>query len=277
MVVFLACIFGAAVLILYGHMIELRSVTIQHAQIRNSGLATALKGEKIVLISDLHLGGPFWDAGHEVLEIVEDINPDIIFLAGDYVDWSGGHDVYNRAIEFLSRLKAPLGVFGVMGNADYITSRETCKFCHTADWKYPAETSRVNMLRNTWTEVTTEHGKFVVAGIDSSNPLTKEPATIPDLPDDLPVIMLSHTSDLFAGIDQTRDVLVLAGDTHGGQILLPEFFWKFIGAKSDPDHMRGLYQEGKKFLFVTSGIGYSHIPIRIGVPPEVVILEFLDF
>jgi hypothetical protein len=93
---------------------------------------------------------------------------------------------------------------------------------------------------------------------------------------DGPAIVLSHFSSVYNYINGKEDVLVLSGDTHGGQIYLPEFIWKIIKIKPDTKHKYGLYQDENKALYVTSGIGTSDIPFRLGVPPEVVLFEFTE-
>ncbi len=65
---------------------------------------------------------------------------------------------------------------------------------------------------------------------------------------DNPAIVLSHISLVYNSINKDKDVLVLTGDTHGGQIFLPEFIWKIIKRKPDVEHKYGLYQNKKKII-----------------------------
>jgi hypothetical protein len=70
------------------------------------------------------------------------------------------------------------------------------------------------------------------------------------------------------------DVLTVSGDTHGGQIRLPRWFWRLTRLKPDPEHIHGLFRDGRKSLVVIRGIGTSRIRFRLGSPPEIVVLEF---
>jgi len=86
--------------------------------------------------------------------------------------------------------------------------------------------------------------------------------------------LLSHTSEIYKNISRAREILVLSGDTHGGQVLLPAWFWRLTRRKPDPEHIHGLFSEGNKALFVTRGLGTSVVHFRLGAPPEIVVLEF---
>jgi hypothetical protein len=90
----------------------------------------------------------------------------------------------------------------------------------------------------------------------------------------VPAIILIHNPILFDRIDNNQDVLILAGDTHGGQIPLPPWLWSVMGYKKNALYNYGFFEEGQKKMFVSRGIGTSHIPIRIFSPPEVVVLHF---
>jgi predicted MPP superfamily phosphohydrolase len=87
-----------------------------------------------------------------------------------------------------------------------------------------------------------------------------------------PVLLLTHNPDVFPDVP-ARVSLTLAGHTHGGQVRLP-----LIGAPVVPSvygqrYAAGLVVEGGRALFVTTGIGTSIVPLRIGVPPEIAVLR----
>ena len=104
--------------------------------------------------------------------------------------------------------------------------------------------------------------------------LTLTPRIRQLLEGDAPALLLSHTSEIYNKISGAREILVLSGDTHGGQVLLPGWFWRLTRRKPDPAHIHGLFREGKKALFVTRGLGTSVVHFRLGAPPEIVVLEF---
>jgi uncharacterized protein len=93
--------------------------------------------------------------------------------------------------------------------------------------------------------------------------------TIAKIPPDVPIIALTHNPDIFPRLPQ-RVPLLLAGHTHAAQIHFP-----IIGPIVEPSrygYVRGHYFQNDHNLFVTTGIGTSIIPIRFGVPPEIVLL-----
>ncbi len=81
-----------------------------------------LKDLKIVQLSDLHIGRNISISTERTLKILNELKPDMILLSGDYVEWYGDKQAYDNAINFLSQLNAPLGIYAVMGDADYSSS-----------------------------------------------------------------------------------------------------------------------------------------------------------
>ena len=260
---------------LYGYFIEPRWVRCKSVTIRNSIMAETFKGLKIVHISDLHVGKSWPPAVVRALGIMRDIKPDMIFLTGDYVPWNRSRKDYDASIAFLSNLEAPLGVFGVLGDSDYFFSRKSCEFCHDESGFLPTTKHRVKFLPNEVVSVEQGRRSWFVAGVDEYYDAgEKVSGVIERLNTRLPTILLSHSSMIYHDIDPFMNVLVLSGDTHGGQIRLPGFIWKFFKRKEDPDHIYGLYREKRKSLYVTSGLGLSSFPFRLGRRPEIVIFEF---
>ncbi len=237
---------------------------------------TFLSGIKAIHISDIHIGNSIDSHSTQVLKTISKSKPDIIFLTGDYVKWTKDDKTYKNATNFLAMLEAPLGVYAVMGDSDYSNARSSCIFCHESmSFGRPAF-QNVNFLKNTGETITTNNRKVFVFGLDSSKNQIIYEKLHNIIPDNIPTIILSHSSEVYNAIDPQKHVLVLSGDTHGGQILLPNIFWKLLKRKTDPDHMYGFYKEGNKMLYVTSGIGTSDIPIRLGVKPEIVEFSFSE-
>ena len=258
----------------YGFFWEPNHVRLRTVVVRSGGLADRLAGKRVVLVGDLHIGPRPHRAANQALRMISELQPDLIFLTGDYVQWNGKAAAYENVLDFLSRLKAPLGVYAVFGDSDYSFSRKSCEFCHEAGGHGPVTRHGVKFFRNSGEYIKTDKGRIFIAGIDAGPRLDEAIGIGSLLPNDAPVILLAHCSKIFDSIDRGTDILVLSGDTHGGQVLLPGFVWKLIKWKPDPDHMHGFFQEGEKALYVTSGIGTSNLPFRLGVPPEVVVIRF---
>ena len=262
---------GFSGLVLYGFFIESERVEIHHVRIENARWAKVLEGKIVVHLSDLHIG-KLGKREHKALKILEEIEPDFVFLTGDYIRWNGDNDA---ALAFLSRLKARVGVWAVMGDYDYSRSRTSCLFCHEAGSGQPTRRHNVRFLKDSLEHVGLPGGSISIGGIDREADLLFSSDT-PSFPEKLeePVIILSHDPLNFELLDDDQDVLMLSGDTHGGQIPLPSWLWRLLGYEKCARYSQGLFEKGNKKMFVSRGIGTSHVPIRIFRSPEVVVLHF---
>ncbi|GAX63000.1 phosphohydrolase [Candidatus Scalindua japonica] len=263
------------VVVLYSFYIEPQKVNLKTVKIRNKALASTFKKLKIVQLSDLHIGENRSLSIKHTLTILNTLKPDLILLTGDYVKWNAGKQAYDNAISFLSKLSAPLGVYAVMGDADYSFSRWSCLFCHSEGSTLPPIQHQVKFLRNARMDLEAGGTQFSIIGLGNSD-YAPDLKTLHKMHNGKPTIVLSHVSSVYNSINATEDVLVLSGDTHGGQVFLPEFIWKIIKRKPDVAHIYGLYRNENKSLYVTSGIGTSDLRFRFGMPPEVVLFEFIE-
>jgi predicted MPP superfamily phosphohydrolase len=256
---------------IYGVLIEPYKVEVRHFRIQDSGLGKVLEGLTAIHISDLHIR-KIGKREQKILRVVEELQPDFIFLTGDYVKWDGD---YEAALFFLAKLRAKIGVWAVMGGYDYSCSRKSCFFCHEPGSGKAAQGHSIRFLRNTLEKVNIEDCSIWIGGIDLEEKQDlfsrdgfqiwkgKEPA-----------IVLSHSPLSFELLDKNQDVLILSGDTHGGQIPLPSWLWRILGNEECARYSQGFFRKGCKKMFVTRGVGTSHLPIRIFRSPEVVVFHF---
>jgi len=264
-------IFGlVGLFLIYGIWIEPFLLEVRHLYISNDGLNKVLNGKIAVHLSDLHIG-KIGKRKKQVLQTVGEIDPDFIFLTGDYVKWGGN---YEPALKFLGALRAELGVWTVMGDYDYSNSRKCCLFCHDQGGGERTRRHNVNFLRNSVEKIDIEGKTVWIGGVDgefermffSGNELFVGENNFPS-------IILSHNPLAFDSMTEDRDVLILSGDTHGGQIPLPKWLWRILGYEKNAKFSQGFYQDGKKKMYVSRGIG-SHLPIRLFRRPELVVLHF---
>jgi predicted MPP superfamily phosphohydrolase len=259
-------------LFVYGVWIEPNyMVEIKHLSIENDAFKKALNGKTAIHISDLHIS-KIGAREKKILSIIENINPDLIFLTGDFVHWKGG---YRVALEFLSRLKADLGVWAVMGDSDYSNSRKSCLFCHKERTGKPTELHNIRFLRNSVEQISILGNSIWIGGIDESTWwLFDEDMELPSLYEKTPAILLCHSPLTFDLLDEGQVVLMLSGDTHGGQISLPKWLWRILGYEKNFRYNRGLFRKGRIQMYVNRGVGTSHFPIRLFSRPELLILHF---
>jgi predicted MPP superfamily phosphohydrolase len=225
---------------------------------------------RIAVISDVHGGAPYIGEAKidKIVALANGAKPDLILLTGDYVTKGviGGTDMPIETITAkLQRLSAPLGVFAVLGNHDR--------------WRDAGRTIRalekagIPVLENMNVRLKRNGEVLYLVGVSD---FTSGPRDILGALTDVPVrshaICFTHSPDVFIFLPP-ECALTIGGHTHGGQVRLP-----FIGRPIVPSlfgqrYAAGLVFEQNKYLFVSTGIGTSIIPVRFGVPPEVSILE----
>lgn len=268
------------VVVAYAYFIEPCNVQIRQISISDTELYRQWGDIKIAQLSDLHIS-KIDRREKTVLKKLLKLQPDLIVVTGDSAQWNSR---LGNAIKFLESLQAPLGVYCVMGDADFSSPRYHCIFCHP-DGDFHKQRENPYFLRDTTVEIKLDRKpdgrSLTIAGIDPERDWGLEPGfadKIEESNNKKALLVLGHFSKKWATLSSktTRPLLWLAGDTHGGQIWLPDFIWKILKFKPDPIHMAGLYQGDKhKWLYVNRGIGTTEgFPFRLGVRPEITILTF---
>ena len=260
---------------IYGHYFETQRITVNTIKIRNDAFSKVLRNKTIVFVSDLHFADSENMLLNSIINKVSQIKPDLICLGGDYVEWFATESAYRQAEHFLALLKAPLGVFAVMGDADYTLSRFSCLFCHAEGTADKPRNHPVQFLKNERKEIKIGSEAIRITGLHTDKDLSFDDSTLRQNLQQKPTILLSHSSLIYNSIPNQTNVLVLSGDTHGGQIYLPIWMWKILRRKPDPEHMYGYFHDGNKHLFVSNGIGTTDLDVRIGVPPQITVFKFL--
>ena len=232
----------------------------------------ALAGLRIAVLADLHAGAPFMDLDklRQVVATTNATQPDMVLIAGDiFVQFVlGGHRLPPGDVaEVLGQLHAPLGVYAVLGNHDY---SEQPRF-QPERYQQLLKQNGIVPIDNVAMPLSGANRHFWIAGFgDLHHGHPDVVRTLGDVPEGEPVIALTHEPDLFPDVP-SRVNLVVAGHTHGGQVRLP-----FIGRPVVPSDFGQRYAAGhvveQTDLFVTTGIGTSHLPVRFGVPPEISLL-----
>jgi uncharacterized protein len=232
--------------------------------------AAHLDGLRIVVITDLHAGSPYIDAGkiRRVVTLANAQHPDLILLAGDY--WRGtflGADMpMPEVAALLKPLKAKLGVYAVLGNHD--------------NWHGPVETQRaleaagIPVLENRSVTIRRGADTIALAGIGDDFSHHSDPlSALAEVHQ--PALCLTHSPDIFPGLPGTC-VLLIAGHTHGGQVNLPLIGRLFVPSRYGQHYASGFYNERGHALFVSTGIGTSILPIRFREPPEISVLDIRE-
>jgi uncharacterized protein len=266
-----AALIGGGAFAVKAFWIEPRSLVITRADIAVPQWPTDARLLKIAMLADIQAAGPHVTA-ERVAEIVAQVNalePDLIVLLGDYVSQmrlSTSHVPPKATAAVLARLRAPLGVHAVLGNHDWWLDGHYVRGL--------LENAGIKVYENAAQPIDAGDGRrFWIAGLaDLSSGAVDLPGTLGQITDDAPVILLSHSPDVFPEVPE-RVALTLAGHTHGGQVNLPVVGRLMVPSRYGQRYAYGYIVEGSRQMFVSSGIGNAILPVRYGVPPEIVLLR----
>jgi len=234
---------------------------------------------RIAVVSDIHVG-PYKDEQF-VERIVEKVNgtfPDLILLPGDFVLTKEDMEM----LEPLRNLRAPLGIFAVLGNHDVGQHLTLFSYEHytvpeaSEDIVLYLEELGIRVLRNEHESLPVTDRRISVAGIDDIwSPTADLPTTISDIPENHSVILVSHNPSVILTPESSRADLIVSGHTHGGQIRLPLIGALFhLPTDIDQDIDQGIFRVNQKTLMaVTRGAGESSPRARLLAWPEVMILD----
>lgn len=263
---------GAALaLTVWAAWLRPRRVVVRPCALELPGWPRALDGLRVAVIADLHTGAPHVGT-EKVAEIVARVNeqaPDLVVLLGDYVDPElplGEHVRPEAVADELGGLAAPLGTLAVLGNhdVDYDAGRVRAAL----------QAAGATVLENDAAILERGGTRLAVVGVaerDSDEP-TGPPPELPKAAQRDAVLVLTHSPDAFPRVPAEVS-LTVAGHTHGGQIDVPGLRERAIPSRFGSRFKGGLVVEGDRHLFVSAGIGTSRLPLRLGAPPEVPILE----
>jgi len=228
---------------------------------------------RIVQLTDLHFEIGVTPRETEMLRIVEELQPDIIVLTGDYfnMDYHSDPRTWQVGQSVLRQLHAPYGVFAVLGNAEdwqpagvpflFDGTQITLLEDETFTLELPGGTLFIVGVSNRWSEQ-----------VDAGN-LT---SLMAEVPPDTYSLLLYHTPNIIHTAAEAGVDLYLAGHTHGGQIRLPFIGSLFQHSGLSEEFEMGQVQVGPTTLYVSRGTSEegSGMPrMRLNCPPEIVLLE----
>lgn len=229
--------------------------------------APPLKGLRIAVISDLHAGSPYVDTKKldQVVALTNAARPDMVLLAGDYVVSRNAGMAIETVAAHLKPLRARMGVFAVIGNHDrwYDAPRVTRAL----------QAAGFTVLENSNRRILGPHGPITVVGIGDFKTHAADPASaLRGVGANTRALCFAHSPDIFPRLPRLC-ALTVAGHTHGGQVALPILGRPIVPSRYGQLYAAGLVHEDGKSLFVSTGIGTSIIPVRLGVPPEISALD----
>ncbi|MCV3207920.1 metallophosphoesterase [Mesorhizobium sp. YC-39] len=244
---------------------------------------------RVVALADIHACRP-WMTPERIASLVRDANalqPDLIVLLGDYTASmrlvTDGVPASEWA-QALSGLKAPLGVLSILGNHDWWSDPEAQKAgAGPVVARKALENVGIPVLENDVVRLEKDGHGFWIAGLadqlallpsqdrDGFKGLDDLDGTLAKASDGAPVILLAHEPDIFPKVP-SRVSLTLSGHTHGGQVRLFGYS-PVVPSRFGNRFAYGHVVEENRNLIVSGGLGFSILPVRFWMRPEILSIE----
>lgn len=258
--------------------------TIENVVLKFKDLPDKFHGFTLAQISDIHSGS--WDNFREVargVAKISELNPDMIVFTGDLVN--ANKDEINPYRDLFVDLKAPFGKYAILGNHDYYgvpRSSEKAEQEYWKDFYSKFQYMGFDLLLNESRTIEKDGDRIKLIGVENWGKGRWFPKkgdmdkACEGCSDEEFAILLSHDPTHFDEkvVHHRKKVhLTLSGHTHGMQfgINLPNFKWSPI--KYRYKKWMGLYEEKGQKLYVNRGFGFLAFPGRVGMWPEITLIE----
>lgn len=263
-----AALFGSAGVSSLGLYNALYDRRVTRTQIPLKNLPEALRGTRIVQLTDLHIGPTLRkEFVEKVVQETNDLSPDLIVITGDLVDGSVAQ--LQAQVAPLAELRAKHGVFFITGNHELYSGVE--------EWCAEVTRLGIRVLRNECVVIGEGEDTFTLAGVDDYTLRGGEKEHTEDLQKTLagrdpnkPVVLLAHQPKS-ASLAAAHNVdLQLSGHTHGGQL----FPWGLL-VKLQQGFLAGLHRHQNTWVYVSRGTGFWGPPVRVGSYAEIAELTLI--
>lgn len=270
---------------LYGMVRTAFNFTVRRQTLTFPNLPKAFDGLRLVQISDMHSGSfPSTEAVSKAFDLILEQKPDIICFTGDMVNNMA--EEAEPFVQELARLKAPLGVYSVLGNHDYGDyvrwPDQQTKTRNLDRLKAIQREAGWNLLINESRILEKDGEQLAIIGVENWGAAMHFPkygdlkAACSGVGEAPFKLLLSHDPSHWEAQvvkDQPRIDLTLSGHTHGFQfgIEIPGFKWSPV--QYVYSQWAGLYREGEQYLYVNRGLGFLGFMGRVGIAPEITVLE----
>ncbi len=232
----------------------------------------------IAVIADPHAAEPYMGTARieQIVEATNALHADLVVLLGDF---EGNHRFVTRLVPsdtwapLWAQCKAPLGVHSILGNHDW--------WFHLPRIRRSIEKAGIPILENDGVKLVHRGRPFWLLGLGDQlayilghrrfRGVDDLPKTLAEITDDAPAILLAHEPDIFVKVPP-RISLTLAGHTHGGQVRLLGYS-PIVPSSYGNRFAYGHIVEDGRHMIVSGGLGCSMLPVRLGVPPEIVMVR----
>lgn len=246
---------------LYGRGVRnAHTLQTQENRVAIRGLPAAFAGFRILHLSDLHLDiqPTITDA---LIRHLQGLQYDCCVITGDFREglWTAPDQALAETARLMPHLREP--VYVVPGNHDSLEMAEAL------------ERMGMRVLINEHIILNRGGASICLAGLDDTHYYRTHDLTaaLRGVPEDMPVVMLAHSGEVYRDAAARGVDLLLCGHTHGGQICLPGGFALMHHVEHPRAMSRGAWRFGALQGYTSSGVGASILPVRFFCPPQVVI------
>lgn len=226
----------------------------------------ALAGRRAVHLSDLHLDR--YQPRHDcVVETVDELRPDWIFITGDLLNVPEG---LPHLFRFLARLREIAPVFITLGNHDHYSGVPVAQYAEFA------HRHGITLLVNETAVIKTGSGELAIAGVDDPSLHRADLSCVPPPAHQRFTLLLAHAPNILDQMEAHHEVdLILCGHSHGGQWRIPGIptFWLPPGCNG---RIAGEHEAGEGKLYVNRGMGWSFLPFRWNCEPEIAVIDWIN-
>lgn len=258
----------------YATRVEPTWLEVNRIDMPIASLPKSFDGFKIVQMTDFH-GGRSVTTKYldEAVALAQEQAGDVVVLTGDFIHQGNRH--IDRVAEALGKLRAPHGVFAVLGNHDFSVRNPL------GVRRYPdlhrlvgdaLAAQNIYVMRNETVPLRRGADTLHLTGMEDLWSRQCDPeASLVGIPPHEPRIVLAHNPLTVELLGSRRCDLMLSGHTHGGQVMVPGLGRIALGPRGRK-FSAGLYRIGQTWLYVNKGIGHG-VPIRYRVRPEVAVFS----
>jgi predicted MPP superfamily phosphohydrolase len=247
---------GAGVLTAYSVNEAINSLHVKEVPVPSSRWPAALKGFKIVQVTDIHVGPTIGRAFmEEMVRRINALEADLVVVTGDLVDGSVANLGYH--VEPLGAIRSKYGTFFVAGNHEYYSGLD--------EWLGYLRSIGLTVLFNERARIGEGEASFDLVGLDDHTGKPDMEAALQGRSDERPLVVLAHQPRSLKFIEPHNPVLQISGHTHAGQIWPFNFLVRLV-----QPYVGGLYRHNADMhVYVSPGTGYWGPPMRLGTQAEI--------
>lgn len=224
----------------------------------------ALAGRRAVHLTDLHLDR-YCSRHDRIVETVEEVRPDWIFITGDLLNVPEG---LPHLFRFLARLREIAPLYITLGNHDHYSGVPVSHYAELAD------RHKITLLVNQSALIATGSGELAIVGVDDPSLHRADLSCVPPRADRRFTLLLAHAPNILDQMEDHHPVdLILCGHSHGGQWRIPwvPTVWLPPGCSG---RVSGHHQMRGHRLYINRGLGWSFLPFRFNCRPEIAVIEW---